>query len=157
MSTVPNASKPHVRPLEPLDVKLLAPRLRQADVNEIQASSGLPPLEALSRSIDLSSTVMIGATDEPFCIFGCGPTPIPDLGVMWMVGTPAVQLHQRALLRECRQWIDRFHRQYRTLFNFVDERNETHIRWLRWLGVQFVARHEHHGIARIPFLEFIHV
>lgn len=43
------------------------------------------------------------------------------------------------------------------LFNCVDQRNEVHINWLRWLGFKFVRIIPEYGIQKLPFIEFVRI
>jgi hypothetical protein len=73
-----------------------------------------------------------------------------------MVGTDRVVEHRKTFLRESRRWVAHFHDTWKVLSNLVDERNRTHIAWLKWLGCEF---HETHNIGpeNSPFLRFTHV
>lgn len=149
--------QPHVRPASIKDTKFIAQHMRESDVMEIRAASGLTPLEALQHSIILSDTTLVGSADRPFCIFGVAPSPNPLAGIVWLLGTDEIIQHRRAFLAQCRDWLDRFHDTYPVLFNFVDERNTVHVHWLKWLGAVFIHRHPEFGKERRPFLEFVHV
>jgi hypothetical protein len=109
--------KPYVRPATTDDAFLLAPNLRDADVQEIKAASGLPPLAALQRDIQLSERVYVMEDERgPFGIFGVldarpgfPDDPPCETGVIWMLGTDRVVEHRKTFLRESRRWVAHFH------------------------------------------------
>lgn len=147
----------NIRHAEPYDVPWLAPYLRRSDVEEIQASHGLKPLEALQQSYDCSDICQVLTVNEwPLCMFG--RAPITDKAAsIWMLGTSMLWKHRKELLRRTKDQVDLLHDRFPVLFNYVDERNEASIRWLKWAGARFIARHPRMGFERRPFLEFIHV
>jgi hypothetical protein len=53
--------------------------------------------------------------------------------------------------------VNGWQRRFPLLHNFTDARNVVHHRWLRWLGFNFIARHERYGAAGLPFLEFVRI
>jgi hypothetical protein len=148
-----------VRKANASDAATLAPNLRQADAREIKACSGSTPLQALTHSYQHSLICYTVEDDDGTVIamFGVAESNRPDVGIVWMLAADRILNHRKQLIRECRTWIDRLHERFPVLWNLVDERNAVHVRWLRWLGCNFVARHEQAGVERIPFLEFIHV
>lgn len=150
----------NVRPATHEDVLWLAPKLRKADVQEIEAASGQTPLAALSWSLLASSECWAGEgrDGELIALFGAAPTQEPDVGLVWLLGSESISTKNAVrFLRESRLWLDRLHQSYPILYNFVDARNTVHIHWLRWLGCTFIARHEHYGVGGLPFYEFVHV
>lgn len=158
MSNEVKASKPYVRRSQDGDVHYIASRLRRADLDEIQASTGLPPLEALQASVAISTETYAGVyQDRPFCLFGVAPHPDERFGIIWMVATDEISVHRREFLKQAVRELDLFHDRYKFLENCVDERNTAHIRWLKWMGAVFIRRHPSFGHEGRPFLEFIHV
>lgn len=149
----------HVRPASPSDALWLAPRLREADKAEVRAASGLDPAVALDFAVRSSRPSLAMMGDQGGCIglFGAAPTVDPLAGIVWMLATDDLERHSRQFLRESRPWIGQLHRAYPLLFNFVDARNEIHIRWLRWCGFTFINRHEEFGVERRPFYEFVRI
>ncbi|CUA90935.1 hypothetical protein Ga0061061_1171, partial [Chelatococcus sambhunathii] len=67
------------------------------------------------------------------------------LGISWMLGTDDLARHSRWFLRNCGGMLDEMHGHFPTFYNFADERNEVHIRWLRWAGFTFGRRIPHNG------------
>lgn len=123
------------------DALSLAPRLRQADLREIEAQK-CDPKETLLlgvRSPD-PTYVAVDQDDVPHIIFGTAPSPEPVLGFVWMMASPAIRRCWVRLLRETPLWIDRMAENYEVLANAVHSKNEVHIKWLKWAGFVFLRK-----------------
>lgn len=138
----------------------MAPNLRQADLHEIAAGSGQPPVEALLSSFEGSTErFCIEHAGEPIAVFGGGPLEMCSdstvtVGVPWMLGTDGISKHWVWFLRNTPEIVNLVQQHYDVLFNLVDVRNEVHIRWLKWCGFSF-GKVIPHGQAGEPFQEFI--
>jgi len=140
----------------PSDVDRLAPRLREADRLEVEAASGLSPLEALRHGYEHSEdprTVMLA--NDPIALFGVVPFPYPqyDWGVPWMLGSDAVLEHWFGFARGSVREFEILRRPYSVLTNHVDPRNELAVRWLRWLGFDLLETAPY-GVAGLAFTRF---
>lgn len=146
----------YVRAYREGDAEKLVPLLRQADLQEIAAASGLPPVDVLREGAELSvpSCTIVGNSYDPAGMFGVNPQPIG--GRIWMFGSDEITTPplSRQFSRECRRYLAGMEALYPCLFNFIDERNTVHVRWLRWLGFTFVRRFTY-GPENRTFLEFI--
>ena len=107
------------------DIDFLAPRLRFEDKREILDSTGLNPYQALSED-----------------------------GAIWLLATPDIKRIRFSFLRESRKVVNLLNHKYKVLWNFVDCRNELHLRWLKWCGFTFL-RKLNYGVNQKPFYEFI--
>ena len=138
------------------DAELLAPRLRNADRDEIFAALGkVDPVAWLRQGIALSAPCF-AVTDQTallLALFGANPAE-QGAGKVWLLGAPELLCHRFAIGRVSKQWVGILHTHYSTLWNYVDERNETHLRWLRWCGFEFTHRIEEFGFERRPFYRF---
>lgn len=152
-----------VRPATAEDAHRLAPQLRKADLQEIDAASGSSPLLALLRGVVESSKVFaITSPSDPkdvFALFGVAPlkeagTADIPIGAVWLLGSDKLTSVSYRFLRESDKWLAELARGYRLLCNVVDARNTTHIRWLRWLGFRFVAHRPGFGRNGEAFIEF---
>ena len=149
-----------VRPTQPTDASWLAPRLRTADRNEIDALAGIDHLEALQMAADASVIpfTIVDTQDHPIAMMGCTrDVNIPWVGYIWLLGSNRIVDIRNTFLRQSRMWIPALGQPFKVLANVVDERNKTHIKWLRWIGFTFVKRHEHMGVQERPFYEFIRI
>ena len=139
------------------DALHIAGRLREADVDEIVASSGLPPDEILPDNVTMSKRAYcVYSSDEkvlqPLCLFGLMEHPeSAQVGIPWMVATDLLSEKPSTFLRHCRWFIDQFNSTYPVLTNAVDERNKLHRRWLKWCGFTFTERLPEWGVAKLPF------
>lgn len=148
----------YVRAYEPGDAEDLAPRLREADRREIQASFGIP-LPSLINHSD-SGIICTISTDDEVVVGLFGAIPTCDLSAaVWLVGSDALIKPplRRQFLVEGKTFLDALHRFRPLLWNYVDERNRLHIRWLEWMGFTFINRHPEYGVEKRPFLEFVKV
>lgn len=145
----------HVRKATLEDIRDLAPRLRELDIQEIYAGTGLAPLECLELSLSLPSVgVWVGVyKDKPEIIFGLSKVN-DDEGCPWMVCTDELKNSPTEFIKKCRSWVQGFSRQFPLIRNYVYAKNELHIRWLKWCGFDFIKLHEHHGFTQEPFWEF---
>lgn len=121
-------------------IRDIAARMRQADRDEVSASSGKTPLVALAYSFRKSSIVMTAMIDgRPEIMFGVGDVNIlGGVGAPWLLGTDAVDTVPLWFVRRSLAWRNQLLMRYSVLRNFVDARNEVSIRWLRWLGFRIL-------------------
>ena len=135
----------------------LAAKLRQADVDELYASSGSLPGEALAHAVDHSEhlRVVLGDDGTPFAVYGKVPHPDePDVAAPWMVATDDVAKYRVWMFRGFAPHINACQGNH-NFWNYVDARNTLHMQWLRFHDFQFVHLHPHHGHLGLPFWEFI--
>lgn len=130
-----------VRPACLEDAAALAPKLRVADRQEIDARSGRPPEEVLRDGVSRGRSFALElSSGEVGALFGVGPTEEPRLGCVWLLGSDALLSIKTTFLRHSREWVDELSKGYDLLGNHVDARNTVHINWLRWLGFRFLSR-----------------
>lgn len=148
-----------IRPATLADCTNVASRLRAEDVAEAAAASGLPAEYAIKLCLLHDEKVSVACIDgNPEMIFGCSGDDFT--GRPWMLATPLpfTPRWSRVFLKSSADVVENdWQARFPLLTNFVDERNVTHIRWLRWLGFAFIARHPTYGVAGIPFLEFVRI
>ncbi len=140
------------------DARSLVSRLRVADLQEIRAVTPEEPCSVLRQSIAWSNPcyTIVEADAESLAIFGVVPDASTEgVGRVWLLGSDDLFLsHSYIFLRRSRKWIEKLHEHYPTLWNYVDVRNEVHIRWLKWCGFTFLRRIEEYGVEQRPFYEF---
>lgn len=144
-----------IRPATEDDARDLAPRLREADAEEVWATSLKTPEQALLSSVRMSTHAWSGFVDGNLvCMWGCGPASMLDrIGVPWMLGSDDVLKHQKAFLRRNREYVQEMLSCYTRLVNWVDARNTVSIHWLRWLGFE-IGEALPHGALNMPFHRF---
>jgi hypothetical protein len=136
-------------PAEAGHVGAIAARMRPADRDEAWAAARLTPEAALLLSLSVSPLAWTGRVDgRPECMFGAG-----NGGVPWLLGTDAVERHALAFLRSNPAYVARMQARFGRLSNWVDARNATSIRWLRWLGFT-IGEPRPYGPLGLPFHPF---
>jgi hypothetical protein len=133
------------------DLESLAPRLRAADMKELQA-----------HRVDAESALRYGFQHSLPCytiehleqvigMFGVAPHPaVPSAGMVWLLGSDEIGMKgvRTRFLRESRLWLEEIGKDFDLLCNQVHEENELHIRWLKFLGFTFINH-------KSPFIEFV--
>jgi hypothetical protein len=148
-----------VRPSLEKDAYELAPRLRKADLEEVDAASGENPLEALIRGYEHSyQPFTILVNDRVAGMFGAVPLDQEFVvGAVWLLGSDDIFNVRMPFARQSRLWVDVVHKPFSVLTNWVDERNCVHVRWLKWVGFKFIAKCERFGYRNLPFYEFVKI
>jgi len=133
----------------------LAPRLRQADLDEIKACSDRDPLEALLRSVHHSRDPKAGLVDgEVVCIFGVASESLVSVnGSPWLLASDGLVTSAKHFLKMSRGYMNALKKDYIYLTNFVDARNKHAIRWLQWLGFEILPTQAYgpYGLMFHPF------
>jgi hypothetical protein len=148
-----------VKQAEYLDVTKLWKTLRKADVEEIQAASGLHPSEALLLGYEHSiECYTIWAEGERLGMFGVVLEEVnPSIGRVWLLGTDLIPTHKIEFLRKSTEFVVDFNKRFPVLFNNIDARNEVHIKWLQWLGFSFINKIENYGHEGRLFYQFVRI
>ena len=139
------------------DIKYLAPRLRQEDKQEILAGSGLIPYYALLNGFQNSVIVftIFNPKNKQIGIFGVDDVG-NGVGGIWLLATKDLATIKIAFLKQCREVVKVLNQKYKILWNYVDCRNEVHIKWLKWCDFKFL-RKTNYGVLQKPFYEFIRI
>ena len=137
------------------DAISLAPRLRQADVDEIKAASDRDPLEAMLISIRQSRAPKAGLVDgEVVFIFGVASSSLMSVhGSPWLLASDLLVDHAKPFLRGSKDYLNAMKKNFIYLSNFVDARNTDSIRWLQWLGFDILPTQAYgpYGLMFHPF------
>jgi hypothetical protein len=134
----------------------IADNLRSSDLDEIAAMSGLPPREAVSTSVAVSSHayVVTGRDNEAVAVFGAAPHQLPGVGIVWMVGTPGIDREALAIGRATKGAFQLLNDAYPfALWNLIDDRNHLSRRWLAWGGFKEIEKVTL-GDEQLPFTLF---
>ena len=137
--------------------RLLAPNLRQSDKEEVMASCGNEPLEALLRSVELSQVCWTALLDDrPEIMWGAAPYPLDDSwGIVWLLSSDRMYEVPGRFLEESDNYVNKMLETFSTLFNYVDARNTKSRMWLKRLGFEEMPRVESYGHAGLPFIPFV--
>ena len=78
----------------------------------------------------------------------------PDIGVVWMLCTPAVENVSLGTLRHAKRWLEAKGEDYKMLWNLADARNTTHhklLRFYKFKAIRTVSAGPNHH----PFYEIV--
>lgn len=113
--------------------------LRKADIEELMASTGKAPLEALKYAIlhsnEFTEICTEEKTGEIINIFGLAS--FNGIGIPWMLASPNLIKYQKLLMQYSKRIIEEMLFLFPMLINQVDSRNEIHIRWIKHIGFKF--------------------
>jgi hypothetical protein len=128
-------------------------------VREIEASTGESSHQALEAGLRNAQPcyALTDREDCPIALFGVTPdhdSGRANAGVIWLMGAELPRGCQMEFLRRCRGWLEHLQANYDVLWNRIDARNATHIRWLKWCGFKFDRLIAEHGVQRRAFWEF---
>jgi len=143
----------------PSDVERLAPRLRDADVQEALASGVSSPLEALQLSYRWSKVCLtvVSEDDEPEMMMGVCATSDPMIGGIWLLSSDIITEKPLTFTKQAKRWLQFFYGLYPVLTNAVDARNEVHIKWLKMMGFHFINEVRPYGLPFYVFVGVSHV
>ena len=133
----------------PLEAKhaSIVPYLRQVDIDENNAMTGLSPDVAVAFSIaHTEKGFAVVYKENVVAIFG-----ISEGGVIWLVGTDEITKHPVTFYRMSKKYFEILKTGYKRLFNYVDKRNYLTLKWLKWLGFkiekeQYINNHLFHYV-----------
>ena len=149
----------YVRPAILADALQLAPKMRIADREEIRASNGSSPLEALvipfTYKEGRSYTIIGTAKEGVIGMFGVAPTKDPEYGIAWLLSSENLFKHTKQFIKECPYWVSQMSEGYTYIYNWVDRRNWKSLKWLQFLGFEAKEEIKQYGVGKLPFLLMI--
>ena len=124
----------HIRDAEVGDGVALAPNLREADKQEMIASTGESGSGSLERGIrDCDECWCAEVDGEPICLYG-----YRDVGdgtaFIWLMGSDVIEDVSWQFLRASKHTIKRLSKTFESLWSLSDARNVKHREWYEWLG-----------------------
>lgn len=133
----------------------VAANLRPGDRAELAALGYEDPEPIMQQSLRISSEAFAVLEDGgPIAVFGVSPLGLlGEVGVPWMLATPAVARHRRAYARLGPAYTERMLSLFPRLLNVVHARNTVSVAWLRRLGFSFGPEFRH-GPRGEPFYLF---
>ena len=135
----------------------LAPRLREADLKELNALSARPPVESLMSGFLYSTPCYTGVDDKGLVLGmgGCAPLDKEaNTASIWFLGAEELFHHKTSFLRLSRKCLELSSAPYDLVCNVVHADNDVHIRWLQWLGFSFLREVPDFGRNNELFYEF---
>ena len=145
----------YVRKAELKDALELAPKIRKGDRQEIMASNGASPLEALVIPFTQEGKIysIIGTKSEGVIgMFGSSPVKEKGYGIVWLLSSEDLFKHIKQFIKECPKWVHDMSKDYEHVYNFVDERNWKSLKWLQFLGFEPKRKIGDFGVGKIPFI-----
>jgi N-acetylglutamate synthase-like GNAT family acetyltransferase len=139
-----------VRQATVADCYALFPLLREQDRKEIALATGDHTAKVLLDSLKASEEAWVAEETDGTLLGIYGVARVEGMGGVWMLATPAVYRHSKALVKDGRAWILRVMERYPMLFNFVHAENTRSIAWLRKLGFT-IGELVPFGAAQAPF------
>ena len=134
-------------------IEVLNMQLRELDIEELEAATGLNWKDAFKWSIRNSKhTWVIIYNRKIEGVFGLGDNDC--IGVPWFVATNKFDSFSFAVGKQSKEIIKMFLEIYPYLQNYVYAKHFTAIRWLRWLG--FTVNNEYVWFydKYVPFHKF---
>lgn len=139
------------------DPALLAPNLRAADIEEIDAASHLSPYEVLLAGHHLGAPcrTLVGDSGNIVAMFGVSLMPNdPKIGVVWCLTSPEMFKIKKFFVRAAHKELPLLCEGYDKVINFVYAKNKTHIRWLKAMGFDVSPTPQPFGRLKKPFYYF---
>lgn len=125
----------------------VASNLIDSDYREAVEGHGINPIIHIPLSIQDGDHVYFKTPSGKAAAIG----GVSNEGQLWMLSTPDIHECPRLFLRETKRWVDT--RPHKLLWNIVDKRNTTHLKYLKYLGCSFL-RELKHGPNNLSFIEF---
>jgi hypothetical protein len=121
--------------LEPRHAAIV-PYLREADVDEIWAASGMDPGAAVCFSIAVSDPGWaVELNGDPVAVFGARRAGA-GIGMPWLVAADVMERHPVHFYRISRRIVEEIKGRYGLLVNWVHAENRLSVRWLKWAGFE---------------------
>jgi hypothetical protein len=146
----------HIRPLAFDD--LFEIQLRQADKDELAALYNADPQTGLLMAYRVSVPEQLYTVESEeglVAVFGFARHPQDAaVGVGWMLGSDLITKRWVTFARLTPEIVTKEDCSYDMLFNYVDTRNQAHLRWLEYAG--FTTGHVNHTLSPLglPFQAF---
>lgn len=132
----------------------LSSRLRDQDMEEVAASSGLDPLSSLVKSVEASELCWTALlNDHPEIIWGVAELT-PEVGGVWLLGSDRILEIPRRFLIESARYVELMLDRYPTLTNYVSCQNTVSRSWLQRLGFAEVGEPFDLRRPDFPFIQF---
>ena len=133
------------------DMLYLSTNLRYEDKREV---------ETLGHSVEKALALAFGSSelcrsiiDHRGRVVGAyGVVRLSDIcGQVWMLGAPGLVAISRAFLKQSRSEVVGMNSVFPHLCNFIDSRNEVHLKWIKWCGFKIIGEKV---INNVKFYEF---
>lgn len=113
------------------EVLEIAPYLREADRQEILIKNTTIEKAIKTAYENSYDCRCLKLNKKVIGIFG-----ISQQGIIWFLGADEMNKHSFYFVREGKRVTQEWLKEHKTLFNIVDSRNITHIKWLKIIGAE---------------------
>jgi len=122
------------------DIIKISHCLRADDIAEIKAI-GMTPIECLEMSYqDSIYKYTCRVKDRVVCMFGLNADSLMgEKAKIWLLATDDLKIIQRRFARHSKDFLKEALESYPVLYNYIDVRNTESIKWLKWLGANFIS------------------
>jgi len=143
-----------IRPSIQEDCIIIGRDMCKQDAMEMWAYDRSSPTQAALNSFNKSVICMTILHEIPIAIFGIMPMNM-SAGILWMLTTDGLRDGKfgRPFVRNCRKWFNDMLEIYPRLYGMTDLRNSVSIRWLTYLGADWMDE-TLEGIDKMPFKTF---
>ena len=145
-----------VRKTKKKDCYELSERVREVDKQEIWSSGRFTPIKALLEGFEISGdhcyTLLL--SEKVVGIFGVSKVQ-EGTGIVWLIGSDDMTKYKKDFYKVSKKYLKLFLQEFKTVFNYVDDRNKTTARWLQKLGFNLLKREPEFGQDKIPFNLFL--
>lgn len=123
------------------DILYILNNLREEDKLECLVSKGENYIYEIAKDIlENEGHFILGCSkkdDTPVVMGGCCKTQEEGVGCVWMLSTPEVEQHQICLLRNIKELMGEFDKDYWITFNLIFSKNFLAKKWLKKMGYSF--------------------
>ena len=134
---------PTVRRANFRDAVMLAKDLKPLDKLEIKYSHDDTPLDALLSCFhqkDAENYTIVDHNDVVYGMFGVNADPdLEGYGIIWLLSSTKLQKFPISFFKGSIKWIEKLHKNYDHIYNFVYEKNWQSLKWLQLCGFKPIA------------------
>lgn len=127
--------------------RLIAAGMRAKDQAELAAGWDRSPLEAMQEALAAAyyaRVLLVGL--EPLCIVALAPlTVLGNVAQIMLFSSSAIDRHRMAFARGCRRHLPEILSHCRLATNVADVNDMPVMKWLKWMGCEFVEGDVHRG------------
>jgi hypothetical protein len=131
----------HIERANASDAEYIGHHLRPEDADEIRVVVAQPWKAVVAGAKESRRCFTVRHTAHalhPCIIYGVATDPSDSkAGIVWLVATPRVKQVSLSFLKAAPEILLELVRGYTHLHNYVDNRNELHLKWLQHLGFTF--------------------
>jgi hypothetical protein len=116
-------------------LQYLAWNLREIDIKEMWLMHRYTPRVALKAGAQLSDKCFVATADgTPVLIFGVEGEGLSDRASIWMLATNQITKIGKSVIKRSKAILLDLINDYDMVYNYVYEKNQIALRWLKWLG-----------------------